>query len=179
MSDKLSKDIENEQEAIGRFHAIGTEKEVRAFVKGDQRDAVMDAAAARINELKAGEEGKKQGETDRLTKHTGDFKGPGVEGMKSAVAPPSTGGVGEGAASKSDQASDLSHSALRTPHLSGEAVVDALDKTALKQTRDREIQAREAEKKNEGKSAELIRRAKSIVTCDDAIEQMRKEGKIV
>ena len=89
MQKNSSKDLSDE-EAFNALVALETEKEIRAFTKGEERDLIMDAAVARINELSVqgtgvrgqGVEKQKQGEqSGPITKSTGDFK-VGIEGTK-------------------------------------------------------------------------------------------------
>ncbi len=82
-----SKDIKKAEDAIKAVKGISECEDVTAFVEGDTRKTVQDAAEARLKELhKAGE--NKAGETDKITDNDKDFKGTGVGGKKSAKAEP-------------------------------------------------------------------------------------------
>lgn len=60
--------------------AMTTVEEILAFIEGDERKTVIDAANKRIAEIR----GPKQGEqNDPITQKTSDFKASGVEGTKS------------------------------------------------------------------------------------------------
>ena len=52
MSDKFSKDILDEIAAENAIKAIEDEKELRHFIKGEQRESLLDLAAYKINVLK-------------------------------------------------------------------------------------------------------------------------------
>jgi hypothetical protein len=71
-----SKDILDEVIALNAIREIETEKELRAFIKGESREALLDAAEYRINVLRP-----KQGQTGPITQKTEEFKG-GIEGTK-------------------------------------------------------------------------------------------------
>ena len=146
-----------------------------------------------------GEDGKpKQGEQDGpITQKTDEFKGGGVQGTKEQGpgSPASgTGGVqgseipqseirnpqlNEGEDSKSDIIPET-----RTPNpgprttLTGQDVIEALDKTALKSAQDHAAKSAPAEATATKTAAEL-RQAKGVVTCEDVLAKMRAEGKTV
>lgn len=72
----------NTKDAPEKIAEMTTGEEILAFIDGDERKTVTDAAQKKIAELR----GPKQGqETDAMTKKTSDFKGSGVEGAKGYV----------------------------------------------------------------------------------------------
>lgn len=77
---KLSKDIIDDVAAENAIVAIEDAKELQAFIRGEQREHLLDKAAYRLNVLKAPKQGEQSGP---ITQQASDFKGPGVEGTKS------------------------------------------------------------------------------------------------
>ena len=67
----------NTKDAPEKIAEMTTEEEILAFIDGDERKTVTDAAQKKIAELR----GPKQGEDGPITKKTSDFKA-GVEGTK-------------------------------------------------------------------------------------------------
>ena len=87
--------------------------------------------------------------------------------------------MNEGEDSKSDIIPET-----RTPNpgprttLTGQDVIEALDKTALKSAQDHAAKSAPAEATATKTAAEL-RQAKGVVTCEDVLAKMRAEGKTV
>ena len=79
---KRSKDIVDEVDVLNELLAMATEKDIRDFIKGDDRDSVMDAAMARINELLQKAQPKQGEQPGPITQQTSEFKSSGVEGTK-------------------------------------------------------------------------------------------------
>jgi hypothetical protein len=218
----LSKDETKTRNAIKAINAMDTLDAVNAYIAGEDRPDVLDAAQVQIEFIEnqgqsspsdapspapptgggatSGEDEKaKQGEQPGpITQKTDEFKGPGVQGTKSAVASPLAGddasrpassegtSRGEGAASGAGKDPIAPNSELRTlnPELpkggiSGSDIIESLDKTALNAAKESELRAAETEKKNEGKSEAEIRQEKGIVTCEDVLNKQRAEGKKV
>jgi hypothetical protein len=88
----FSKYIHDEIEAHNAIVAIEDAKELQAFIKGEQRDHLLDLAAFRLNALKSAirnpqYEVTKQGEqAGPFTKPVTDFK-EGIQGAKGVDSP--------------------------------------------------------------------------------------------
>ena len=78
---KHSKDILDEVEAGNAIVAIEDPKELRIFIRGEQRDRLLDTAEYRLRFL---EGSAKQGQTGPITQPVAEFKGSGVQGTKGA-----------------------------------------------------------------------------------------------
>lgn len=80
MMEKFSKDILDYIAAENAIKAIEDAKELQVFIKGEQRESLLDIAAYRLNVLRGQ---PKQGEqSGPITQEVRDFKGPAIEGGK-------------------------------------------------------------------------------------------------
>lgn len=171
----LSKDETKTRNAIKTIDHMETVEAVTAYVAGETRQDVLDAAQVQIDFITrfdtsdgsdksdASHAQSKQGETGPLTQKTAEFKGGGVQGTKN----PSPSGRGQG------EGGSIPHSVI-----TGHDVVDSLDKAALKLVNEGAIRT-DAAAGAETKTAAELRKAKGVVTCDDVIERMRAEGKAI
>lgn len=158
---KHSKDLEDEVSVLNELLSFETEKEIRAFIKGEGRESVLDAAQERINEIirksprpggeRPGEGASSPGDIPKqgqepgpITKNTAEFKGSGVEGTKGQVR-------GEDVIEELDK-------------VAGEKAAEALRKSAVEET---------------AKEAEAAAKPKAHVTIDDVLARMRSEGRKV
>jgi len=149
----FSKDILDEVEALNAIQAIETEKDLRAFIKGESREPMLDAAQFRINALRP-----KQGEQlGPITQKTSEFK-VGIDGTKDV--------------------SDTPHFALRTPHsvVTGHDIIDGLDKAAFAHAQEVQRSIMEAESAKDAKAAA---EPKAHVTIEDVLAAQRAEGRKV
>jgi hypothetical protein len=120
----LSKDILDEVETLNAIQAIETEKDLRAFIKGESRESLLDAAQFRINALRP-----KQGEqSGPITQKTQEFK-VGIEGTKGVYT----------------------HNPRNV--ITGHDIIDGLDKAAFAHAQDVQRSIMEAESAKDAKAA--------------------------
>lgn len=82
MAEEKSTDF-NVNDAGEKIVEFETPEEVLSFIKGDKRKTALNIADTRLKEL--GHEGLKQGQVNKITDNSKDFKAPGVEGKKDYV----------------------------------------------------------------------------------------------
>jgi hypothetical protein len=148
---KTSKDQPDEIAALNHIISLTDPKEIQTFVKGEPREGLLDAAAARINEL------KKQGEQPGpITQETHEFKGPGVEGIKD-------GGQGSGVGIQ------------KTEILTGSDIIEEIDEADQAKADDAEKKDA-ALKAEQDKAKEAAALPRNYVTGEDVIKSLRAKG---
>ncbi len=141
-----SKDIVDEIAAENAIKAIEDPKELQMFIKGEQREGLLDVAAFRLNVLK---NQTKQGEQPGpITQPTADFK-TGIQGTKAETT--------------------------EARPVTGNDVVEAIDKADTKRANEAERRDAEAKAREQKAKADAAG-PRDYVTGEDVVKSLREKG---
>ncbi len=154
---KLCKDISDDIAAEAALLEFTSAKELQAFMKGEQREFLLDKAAFRMNHLKQPKQGE---QTGPITQTTADFKG-GVQGTKG-----------------SDDTSSIVPRDASLGSITGQDIVGAIDERDEKLAIEAAVRTASSGS-SEDKSAAQVRKERGIVSGEDVVAKLRAEGKAI
>jgi len=192
----LSKDETKTRNAIKAINAMEKDEEVAAYIEGETRQDVLDAAQVQIEFIGKTATDEGRGTTDAeknkppdtntappspQSPPAGGDEGKKKQGETGAITTKTEEFKGGGIEGTKDvDSSSLIPRPSSSQILTGHDIIEGLDKAALKIVNERALKdAKAAATDPVAKAAAEIRKEKGIVTCEDVLARMKAEGKTV